>query len=410
MLQDPRDLYTGILGIGLPWRVTEVELRKEAGELHVMVSYAAESGYRCPECGRRGSRKDGRLRRWRHLDTCQYKTIVTCDVPRVSCAEHGVHQVPVAWAEQRTHFTALFEVSVIDWLKETSIVAVARRMDLSWEEVDGVMTRAVRRGLARRKRERVAHLGVDETSFQKRHEYVTVVVDRTRGRVLYVGDDRKKKTLEAFYKGLEPKELAAIETVAMDMWDPYIQATLKHVPNAGKKICFDKFHVAKHLGEAVDQVRRQEHRTLLKQGDETLKGTRYLWLQNPENMSEERWQDLEELRRSSLKSARAWQLKEVAMGLWGYLRPGWAIKAWRWWIGWAQRCRLEPMRRRARMVKEHLWGIINAIVKRVTNAAGESMNAKIQRVKRMACGYRNRARFRNAIYFHCGDLDLYPAE
>ena len=97
------------------------------------------------------------------------------------------------------------------------------------------------------------------------------------------------------------------------------------------------------------------------------------------------------------------------MGLWGYLRPGWARKAWKWWLGWALRSRLEPVRKVARMVREYLWGIINAIVKGVTNAANESVNSKIQWIKRMACGFRSRVRFRNAILFHCGGLDLYPA-
>ena len=97
------------------------------------------------------------------------------------------------------------------------------------------------------------------------------------------------------------------------------------------------------------------------------------------------------------------------MSLWHYRARTWARKAWKKWIGWAIRSRLEPVRRVARMVREHLEGIINAIVLKATNARAESVNAKIQRVKRMACGFRNRDRFRNSIYFHLGGLDLYPA-
>ncbi len=328
----------------------------------------------------------------------------------MQCAEHGVRQIGVPWAESGSRFTALFEALVIDWLHEASVTAVARQLRLSWDAVDGVMGRAVRRGLARRQAMAATRLGVDETSFQKRHEYVTVVVDHETGCVLHVADDRTEQSLDAFYQTLSPKQLAAIDSVAMDMWPAYIAATQTYVPDAEHKIAFDKFHVAKHLGEAVDQVRRQEHKRLKDQGNAALTGTKYLWLTNPEHFSAERWQEFAALRTSSLKTARAWAIKELAMTLWGYVRRGWAANAWRSWLAWALRSRLEPVKKVARMVQHHLWGILNAIVHRVTNATSEAINATIQRLKNRACGYRNRDRFRNAIYFHLGGLDLNPAQ
>jgi transposase len=195
----------------------------------------------------------------------------------------------------------------------------------------------------------------------------------------------------------------------MDMWEPYIQATLEAIPDAEKKISFDKFHVAQHLGDAVDKVRRMEHRVLKEGGDDRLKGTKYFWLQNPDNMSEARWEgQFAALRDSALKTARAWAVKEHAMTLWSYVSRSWATKAWKKLIGWMQRTRLEPVKRVGRMVKKYLWGIINAIVMSVTNARMESINARIQWVKKMACGFRSSDRFKTAIYFHLGGLDLRP--
>jgi transposase len=266
----------------------------------------------------------------------------------------------------------------------------------------------VRRGLARRQLVPPRRIGVDETSFQKRHEYVTAATDLDRGVVLYVADDRKQESLDAFFEGLAPETRKAIEVVCMDMWQPYINSTRRYVPDAHTKIAFDKFHVAKHLGDAVDQVRRQEHKALMGFGDERLARTKYFWLENPERMSEDRWIEFQPLRTSTLKTARAWAIKELAMTLWGYVRRRWAAKAWRRWLSWAKRCRLAPMKRVAKTIEEHLWGIINAIVLRTTNAAAEGMNSRIQWLKKMACGFRNRERFRNAIYFHFGGLDLYP--
>ena len=405
-----KELYARILGIEAPWHVREVDLQLQAGEVSVYLEIDARELLRCPLCGKEASGYDRRERRWRHLDTCQYRTIIVAEVPRVRCPEHGVRQIFVPWSEPGSRFTALFEALVIDWLQEASMSAVGRQLALSWDEVDGIMARAVRRGLERRQRLMPKRIGVDETSFQKRHEYVTVVTDHDSGHVLYVADDRCQSSLDGFYEDLDDDQRASIESVVMDMWKAYINSTRKYIPAADSKIAFDKFHVAKHLGEAVDKVRRQEHRFLQQQGRDDLTRTRYLWLKNPENMDKELWRNFKSLRESSLKTARAWAIKELAMTLWGYVSRVWAEKAWRRCLGWALRSRLEPVKEVARMLKEHLWGILNAIVLTVNNARSEGVNFKIQKLKSRACGYRNRVRFRRAIYFHLGGLDLYPAK
>jgi transposase len=264
--------------------------------------------------------------------------------------------------------------------------------------------------LARRAIEAPERIGVDETSFQKRHEYVTAVVDLDRPRVLHVADDRKATSLSAYFDQLSPKQINRIKIVAMDMWKPFISVVRRTLPDGDQKIAFDKFHVVSHLGEAVDRVRRKEHRELLLQGDETLKGSKHLWLMRPANMEKpEHVAAFEVLRESSLRTARAWALKEVAMSLWDYVSRGHARNAWQRWIAWARRSKLEPIKQVAAMIRDHLPGILTAIVTRTTNAASESINARIQWIKRTSCGFRNRQRFRNAIYFHLGGLDLYPA-
>lgn len=400
-----KELYQQILGIEAPWRVADVDLELEDGEVRVRIVHEGKS-LSCAECGKPCPGYDHRSRHWRHLDTCQYRTVLIAQVPRVQCPEHGVHQVRVPWGEPGSRFTALYEALIIDWLQEASISAVARQLKLTWSEVDTVLARAVRRGLARRERKLPTHLGIDETSFQKRHEYVTVVGDQRAGVVVHVADDRGRDSLDSFYSGFSDAEREAVESVAMDMWGPYIASTEAHIPNAETKIAFDKFHIAQHLGNAVDQVRRQEHKALLEQGDERLKRSKYLWLQNPDHLSPERNVAFEPLRNSSLKTARAWAIKELAMEIWNHaLQPRWA---WEKWYAWAIRSQLEPIKKVARMIKRHLQGIITAIEKGVTNARAEGLNAKIQALKFLGRGYRNRERFRAAIYFHLGGLDLYP--
>jgi transposase len=399
-----RDLYSKILGITAPWHVSDVVLDMAAGTVEVFVEHRGQAC--CPTCGKPCAGYDNRRRRWRHLDTCQFQTFLTAEVPRVECDEHGVVQAGVPWSEPGSRFTALFEAVVIDWLKEASLAAVARRLNLTWDEVDGIMARAVERGLARRGAAEPSRIGLDETSFQKRHEYVTVVTDLDQSRVVAVLDGRTTESVDGHFSAVPQASRAAVKVVAMDMWRPYMEAAAKWLPSAW--VCFDRFHVARHLGDAVNTVRKEEHRALRSAGDRTLTGTKYVWLENPRNMEPKRRAMLSRLRDVCARTGRAWALKELAGKLWDYVSLGWARKAWTAWIGLAARSKLAPMVKAARMVRTHLEGILNAVVLRATNAPAESMNAKIQRIKAMACGYRNRDRFRNAILFHLGGLDLYP--
>ena len=403
-----KDLYAQILGIKSPWQVARVELALSAGEVTVHVEQEPDARQCCPICARVSPGYDSRTRRWRHLDTCQYKTILVADAPRVKCQEHGVVTVAVPWAAPGSGYTAMFEALVIDWLKEASTSAVARLMRLSWNAIDGMMQRAVKRGLSRREEQCVTQIGVDETAFKKRHDYVTIVSDQQAGTVLHVGSDRKKATLKAWYDGLTEGQRVAIESVSMDMWPAFINATLESLPGAQEKIAFDKFHVAKYLGEAVDKVRRQEHKALMAQGYEDLKGSKYDWLYNPANMTRKQKQRFKALRDSTLKTARAWAIKELAMSLWHYVSKTWARKAWEQWLSWAVRCRLNPIKAVAKTIKAHLWGILNAIVLKVSNGPAEGLNSRIKMLKVRSRGFRNKERFANAIYFHFGGLDLYP--
>ncbi|MGH2403175.1 MAG: ISL3 family transposase [bacterium] len=404
-----RELYATILGLQAPWTVERVEVDLEGNAIQVWLAREEGAGVECPTCETARPIYDHRDREWRHLDTCQLETRLHARVPRVECPAHGVVQVRVPWATPGSQFTLLFERLVIDWLQEAAVAAVARRLGTSWEATWGIMQRAVRRGLERREALELEHVGVDEKSFQRRHDYVTVVSDLKTPRVLFVADDRKRESLEAFWAlGLTDAQRAQIQAVAMDMWEPYVQATLAQVPDAATKIVFDKFHIAKHLNEGVDRVRRAEQRELKASGDERLTGTKYTWLRHPARFSVDAWRDFRELRDSQLKVARAWALKETVTALWDYRYVGAARRFFRRWYFWATHSRLQPMIEKARLLKTHLDNVLTYLRHRITNATAEGLNAKIQWIKYTARGFRNRENFKIAIYFHCGALDLYP--
>ncbi|MFM8952376.1 MAG: transposase [Planctomycetaceae bacterium] len=364
------ELYQQVLGLTSPWKVTDVKLDVESTEIHVHVEHPEGCRWNCPHCSRKLACYDhAPERQWRHLNTCQFHTLVHARVPRVECPEHGVVQVKVPWAEPHGRFTLLMERFVIDVLQ-------------AWH----VLERAVARGLARKQATAIARIGVDEKAFRKGDWYLTIVNDVDRGTVEFVAEGREKASLAAFYESRTPEQLAGIEAVAMDMWEPYIQSTL----------------------EAVDVVRRRENRLLLTDDDDRLKGTKYLWISSKENVHPKRRAEFRFLRGSDLKTTRAWAIKDNLRHLRSYRVEGWARRFFSQWSSWAMRSRLEPIKAVARMIDRRLDNIITHCRHQLTNAVAEGLNSKIMAVKRRAGGYRNVAHFKDVIYFYCGGLRLYP--
>lgn len=404
---DMDELLERVLALPEPWEITGAELDEASKTVEVMVTYTGSSAP-CPECGKSSKRHDAVERRWRHLDLCNHQTWIVCRIPRVRCEEHKVRTLQVPWADGWTRFTAQFECVVIDWLKAASMTAVARNMSLSWDQVNGIQERAVRRGLVRREAIEVTRIGVDETSFQKRHEYVTIVTDLDGSRVLYVADGRGRKSLDGFFEGLTEAQLTGIEVVAMDMHIPFIYSAASFVPDILNRLCFDRFHVAQMFSKAVDQQRRSEAKRLAKEGDDSLKGTRYLWLMQMTGLPKKLRTQLAVLLETATSVGDVWAIKEAASKLWHYKSKTWAQKAWMALCKAARQLEIPALDKVIDTILLHLFGIVNAITLKASNAASESVNSRVQALKKRANGYRSRQRFREAIMFHLGGLDLYP--
>lgn len=242
----------------------------------------------------------------------------------------------------------------------------------------------------------------------KGQKYFTLVCDEEAGTVEFIADDRKKESLDAYYKSLTPEQLIGIQAVGMDMWDAFASSTLEHVPDAREKIVFDRYHIMQHVNDAVDEVRRREHRALLRQGDGTLKGTMHIWCYAKENLPDKYKPRFAELKRLNLKTGRAWAMKESLRVLWEFKSMAAALRHWRRWYHWAMCSRLPAIKDKARMIKDHLHNVLTFVKHRITTATSEGMNSKIETVKKQAYGFRNPDHFKTAIFFHCGGLDLYP--
>ena len=403
------ELYAALLRLPKPWHVREVKLDLASERVDVWLEHDPSAKWNCPECAQAAPLYDHAPEaHWRHLDTCDCLTYIHARLPRVKCPAHGVRQVKPRWASSGLAITDLFESRVIDTLKECDVTGTKRLTRTSWDEAWLITEKAVARGLARKERRIPARLSIDEKSFAKRHRYEILVCDPEHGTVEYVADDRRQESLEQYLRQFSTEELSAVEAVAMDMWDPYIAAVRGSVPGGEEKIVFDRFHVMRHVSKAVDDVRRQEHKELWSRGDATLKGTRYLWLWNAENIPEWRRPDFDALRQKDLKVSRAWAIKENLRQLWACGSEEEARSFFARWHGWAMRSRLAPVVKAARTLKHYVGGILRSLRHRITNACVEGLNSKIETIKKMACGFRNREHYKTALYFHCGGLDLYP--
>jgi len=405
---DIEEHYAKLLGLESPWLISDVKLDILGQRVDIEIEYASAEGP-CPECGAISPKHDDRAKRtWRHLDTMQFATYLHCSVPRVRCKEHGAKSVSAPWAGKNSRFTLMFEAFAIRVLTAARSVEEARKLlGLNWHQVDAIKKRAVERGLARREDTTIPYLGIDEKQFRRGHRYVSSLVDIEGGRVLDVVEERTQEACETLItQALSARQASGVKAVALDMWPAYTNAVEALLEQAD--IVHDRFHISQHLNEAVDRVRRQEHKALLKQGDHRLKGTKFSWLMNEENLTAQANDVFAVLKHSELKVARAWAIKESFRGFWSYSYAGWANRYFEDWYAWAIRCRLEPIKDKARMLKKHLPNMLTYFKHRITNAASEGINSKIQTVKANARGYRSFAGFRNSILFYCGGLDMLP--
>jgi transposase len=406
---DDKAFFTNLLGLKDPWFITDVSLDTSQNRVDIHIQHRSGVRFPCPVCEQFCGVYDHTAEReFRHLDVCQMQAYLHVRVPRVNCPNHGIQQIVHGLAENNSTMTYELESRVLDISQECSVESTSRLLNLDWHTCWNVQQKAVERGFSRKPHAIPARIGIDEKAFAKGHKYETLVYDIDRGTVEYVCDDREQRSLESYYTRFSPEELAKVQVVAMDMWDPYIGATKHFIPEADKRIVFDRFHVMKHVVDAVDKVRKEEHKALLESGCDILKGTKYLFLWSEENLPQWRRDEFEKLRDEDLKVCRAWAIKENIRHLWDYHSEGWMRKYFKHWFQWATHSRLDPMVKAAHTVKAHIDNIVTFARHRVTNALAESINSKIEKVKRLACGFRNREHYRTAIYFHCGGLDLYP--
>jgi transposase len=399
-------LYEHLLGIQTPWSVKAVDMSMGDQRITVHVVVKPDQVWADPTNPRARAHINGwHERQWRHLDTCQFETIIKARVPQLLYSDGTVEELATPWAERYMRITRMMEGFILKLLEACpNTQSVARLTGLSWHTINGVMRRGVERGMSRRAREPIEHLGIDEKSTERGHSYASILTDIDRSRVLDIIPGRTLEAATKLIDTLSNEQKAAVKAVAMDMWPAYMSVVRRSLPQAD--IVHDRFHVAKYLNDAVDQVRRAEHRELSRAGDDTLKGSKYDWLKNYADGRSSEAVSFRALHQLNLKTGRAWTIKTDFNQFWAYRRTASAKRWFDAWSAHAMRSRIEPIKKVVKMLRRHEAGLLSYSRHRISNACAEGFNSAIQLIKANARGFRNFDNYRARILFHCGKLEM----
>jgi transposase len=395
------NLMQQALGLTPPWTVVRSDFDTEAGRLDVEIDFTPGSRFACPNCGAADCPAyDTQRKTWRHLNFFQHQAYLHARVPRVRCETCGIRQVNVPWARPDSGFTLLFEAMVMTMVSAMPVKAVARIVDEHDTRLWRVVHHYVEEGRARADASEVSRVAIDETAARRGHDYITLFVDIDQARVLFATEGKDAATVAAFAEDLAAHggNPAAVEEVCIDMSPAFIKGVAESLPEAA--VTFDKFHAVKIINDAVDQVRRAEQ----KQQD-VLRGTRYIWLRNPDTLSERQRTTLESLPTRHLKTARAYHIRLAFQEL--YDQPSEAAASYlKKWYFWATHSRLEPIIEAAHTVKRHWDGILRWFDSKIANGLIEGINSLVQAAKAKARGYRSIRNLKAMIYLVTGKLDL----
>lgn len=311
------------------------------------------------------------------------------------------------WADKGSWFTYEFEDTTAYLLQAQNNSAVAKTMRLSWPTVGSIARRVVDRVMKVDAFDDLTVIGIDELSYRRHHEYVTVVVDHLRGRVVWARRGKSAATVKQFFDDLGPERAERIRVVTIDMSPAYIKAVSDGAPNA--RIVFDRFHVQRLAQDALDKVRRDQVRNIEDPAARrALKGTRFALLKNPWNLSNIEGQRLAEVQRTNKKLYRAYLLKETLAAVLDGRQLNVARAKLREWRQWASRSRLKPFARLARTIKKHTEGILGYVQTRLSNGIVEELNGKIRTLTRRAYGFHSASSLIGLIFLCCSGITLQP--
>jgi len=388
-----------------------VQLCEHAGKLALEVEIKPRKASHpiCSGCGKARPGYDTQSqRRFEFVPLWGIVVFFLYAMRRVNCLDCGVKIERVPWAEGKRHLTTTYAWFLASWAKRLSWLEVARAFQTTWENVFRSVKMAVEWGLAHRDLESIESIGTDEICWRKRKEkFVTLVyqLDAGKRRLLWIGRNRTAKTFRSFFQWLGPERCRRLRFVCSDMWKPYLRIIAEMAPGAVNVL--DRFHIMRHMNKAIDEVRAKETKEIKAQGKEPmLTGSRWCLLKRPENLTDNQVDRLTDLLKCNLKTVRAYLLKEDFQRFWQYISPYWAGKFLDEWCTRTMRSRLKPMKKVAKMLRNHKPLLLNWFRARGAIALGcvEGFNNKAKVVTKRSYGFRSYDLLKIALYHALGDL------
>jgi transposase len=338
----------------------------------------------CGGCAQRAPRYDRRERRWRHLDACGLAVELEYAIWRVDCRHCGVTTEMVPWADGDTGFTRAFEHVVAYLAQHTDKTTVTRLMRVAWATVGRIIERVVARLGPADRLSGLRNIGIDELSYRRHHQYLTIVTNHDTGRVVWASPGKDAATVARFFAELGPERTSELRVVTMDMSGAYKTAVAKAAPHA--RIVFDRFHVQRLAHDALDKLRRQQWRAADPEDKKAIKGTRFALQKNPWNLTQAEHEKLTDVQRSNKALFRGYLLKETLCDILDRRQVNVARTRLQQWLSWAARSRLPPFRKLARTIKSHAEGILGYVATGLSNGRSEGLNGKVRTITRRAFG------------------------
>jgi transposase len=392
--------------LGLEYtRVTDCSLAEDGLIIDVATTWRKP---RCSSCGHTCPGYDrAKGRKWRHLDVAGMKLFLRYCTRRVDCVRCGVTVEHLPWADVGAWFTRPFEDHVGYLAQRSDKTTVSNLMRIAWTTVGDIIQRVVRRHQRVDALDGLTHIGVDELSYRKHHEYVTIVVDHLRGKIVWARKGKNADTLKAFFTELEADRIAKLEAVTIDMSGAYIKAVTEAAPEA--KLVFDRFHVQRLAHDALDEVRRAEVRQATSKDERSaLKRTRWALQKNPWNLTSLESEKLTQLPRANKRLFRAYLLKEALAGILDGKQVHVARRKLGEWTSWAARSRLVPFRKLAGTVSRYLEGILAYVSSRLSNGRTEALNGKARTITRRSYGLHSASALIALLKLCCSGITLKP--
>ncbi len=336
-----------------------------------------------------------------------YQVYIRYRKRRVNCLKCGVKVEQVPWSQGKQKLTSSYQVYLAQWARRVSWKEVSEVFQTSWYHVYQSVKFVVSYGLKKRNLDNINAIGVDEVQYGKGHQYITLVyqLDSENKRLLFVGKNRKAKTLLRFFHQLGKSRCANIKFVCSDMWKAYLKVIKKKIPQACHIL--DRFHIVAMLNKAVDEVRRTEAKQLKADGyEDILKHTKYCFLKNEENLTEKQSLKLDDVLQYDMKSIRAYLYKESFQAFWKYKTPYWAEWFLTKWCNKAMRSQLKPIKRFVKTVRNHQPLMMNwfKAKKQYSSGTVEGFNRKVNLVTRKAYGFRHYETLEIALFHTMGKL------